>query len=147
MFNIIDPNNYIEKTQIVKQKWSKTYCIRWKLGFKKNVKKYNTQELYVNSNPEYQIFPLNYFGCSPLIFHHNHCKIFIFLIHVSLAGKKPGQYTYFKDFKAVSLNKENWYSIFLPKNNDIGAIQLLKVEGVKVHFSIHCEKSVKCIYM
>lgn len=78
---------YIEKTQIVKQKWSKTYCIRWELGFKKNVKKYNTQELYVNSNPEYQIFPLNYFGCSPLIFHHNHCKIFIFLIHVSLAGK------------------------------------------------------------
>lgn len=59
--------------------------------------------------------------------------------------KKPGQYTCFKDFKAVSLNKENWYSIFLPKNNDIGAIQLLKVEGVKVHFSIHCEKSVKCI--
>lgn len=85
--NIIDPNNYIEKTQIVKQKWSKSYCIRWELGFKKNVKKYNTQELYVNSNPEYQIFPLNYFGCSPLIFHHNHCKIFIFLIHVSLAGK------------------------------------------------------------
>lgn len=60
------------------------------VGFKKNVKKYNTQKLYVNSNPEYQIFPLNYFGCSPLIFHHNHCKIFIFLIHVSLAGKKPG---------------------------------------------------------
>lgn len=146
MFNIIDPNNYIEKTQIVKQKWSKTYCIRWELGFKKNVKKYNTQELYVNSNPEYQIFPLNYFGCSPIIFHHNHCKIFIFLIHVSLAGKNQVNIHILKILRLFHcMNKENWYSIFLPKNNDIGAIQLLKVEGVKVHFSIHCEKSVKCI--